>query len=93
MNIEPPRDSIRTRLTASGKYRIEYNPEICIGASSCAAISPETFEMNEENIAVLIDGEDDDETVLAGAQSCPVLAIKIIEVETGKQIFPPFEDN
>ncbi len=31
---------------------------------------------------------DSDEVILQGAQSCPVLAIKIIEKDTGKVVFP-----
>ncbi|RMD77616.1 ferredoxin [Candidatus Dojkabacteria bacterium] len=36
---------------------------------------------------------DDDEVILEGAQSCPVLAIKIIDKLTGEVIFPLDELN
>lgn len=72
------------------KYIIEYNRDACIGAASCAAIAPFTFGMDDENKAFLIDeGEwDDEELILAAAQSCPVLAIIIKDAATGEQIFP-----
>jgi len=61
----------------------------CIGAASCAAIAPRVFEMNEDNIAVVIsqDGEEDDIKLLA-AQSCPTAAIIVTDTETGKQVWP-----
>ena len=72
------------------KYIVEYHRDACIGAASCAAIAPLTFEMDEENKALIIEeGEwDDEEIILAAAQSCPVFAIIIKDAETGEQIFP-----
>lgn len=77
------------------KYIIEYDINKCIGAASCAAIAPLTFFMNEENKAEIrpdVEDFDDDEVILAGAQSCPVFAIKIINKETGEILFPIDED-
>jgi len=37
--------------SASSQYIIEYDKNRCIGASSCAAIAPLTFFMNEDNKA------------------------------------------
>lgn len=67
--------------TKTSKYVIEYDRNKCIGAASCAAIAPLTFFMDEENKAQLFsEGNfDDDETIMAGAMSCPVFAIKIFE--------------
>lgn len=77
--------------TESSKYYIEYDRSICIGAASCAAIAALTFFMDEENKAQFrtdTEALDDDDIVLASAQSCPVFAIKVIDKETGEQIFP-----
>lgn len=76
--------------TPTSKYIIEYDMNKCIGAASCAAIAPLTFFMNEENKAEILSDStlDDDETILSGAQSCPVLAIKIIKKEDNSIIFP-----
>lgn len=77
------------------KYIIEYRRDVCIGAASCAAIAANTFQMDEENRAyILEDGEwDDEDLILAAAQSCPVFAIIIKDAETGKQIFPEIEEE
>lgn len=72
------------------KYRIEYHYDICIGAASCAAIAPLTFEMDEDNKAYIVEtgSWDDEQLILAAAQSCPVFAIIIKDAETGEQVFP-----
>lgn len=65
--------------TEQSQYIIEYDKNKCIGASSCAAVAPLTFFMDEENRAMIhTEGSfDSDEIILAGAMSCPVFAIKI----------------
>ncbi len=72
-----------------GKYRIEVNRSLCIGAASCVAVASNTFELDNENIAVLRSGDhDSDETNLLAAQSCPTRAIIITDIETGQQVYP-----
>ncbi len=85
------------------KLTIKVDPDLCIGAASCVTIAPETFQMNEENNAYVLDHgtepnghsyervmevtQDEYETILLGAQSCPTLAVFIYD-ESGKQLFP-----
>ncbi|MBI4713654.1 ferredoxin [Candidatus Uhrbacteria bacterium] len=85
------------------KLRIKVDPDLCIGAASCVTISPETFQLNDENKAVVFDhsqepngrtyerwievNDDEKENILLAAQSCPTLAIFIFD-EEGKQLFP-----
>lgn len=74
------------------QYIIEYDRNKCIGAASCAAIAPLTFFMDDENKAMFVESAeedlDDDEVIMAGAQSCPVFAIKILDKSTGEVLFP-----
>ncbi len=69
--------------------RIEVDRELCISVASCVAVAPNTFELDDEGIAVVknING-DDEQTILQAAQSCPVNAIRLFD-DTGKQIYPP----
>ncbi|MEI6511192.1 MAG: ferredoxin [Candidatus Uhrbacteria bacterium] len=85
------------------KLTVKVDPDLCIGAASCVTIAPETFQMNDENKAYVLDHgteptartyertfdvtADEMETIIMGAQSCPTLAIFIYD-ETGKQLFP-----
>jgi ferredoxin len=71
------------------KYTIEVDRELCIGDQACCAEAPNTFEMDDENIAIVIgtDGDSPDE-ILAAAKICPVDAIILKDAETGEQVWP-----
>ena len=85
------------------KLTIKVDPDLCIGAASCVTIAPETFQLNDENKAVVLDHStepggrvyervievtsDEKDNIILAAQSCPTLAIMIID-ESGTQLFP-----
>jgi ferredoxin len=72
-----------------GKYKVEVIRDKCISAATCVAIAPGVFKLDEEQLAVVIsqDGNDDDTKLLA-AQSCPTAAVIVTDTETGKQVWP-----
>ena len=64
--------------------KITIDQEKCIGCSSCSAICPDVFELNEENKAILKkdgskQGEANDDCVKEAADVCPVQAIEMEE--------------
>lgn len=68
--------------------KIVIDRDLCIGAASCVAVSPATFELDSENKVIVIDTDAvDDETLKQAAQSCPTKAILLFDKE-GKQIYP-----
>jgi ferredoxin len=68
--------------------KIVIDRDLCIGAATCVTIAPNTFQMDDENKAILINATGDDaETILAGAESCPTKAIFLYD-ENGEQIYP-----
>lgn len=85
------------------KIKIKIDKDLCIGAASCVTIAPGTFQLDDENIAHVLDRnndlsepvyervvevtEEEYENILLGAQSCPTLAVVICD-EEGNQIFP-----
>jgi ferredoxin len=85
------------------KLTIKVDPDLCIGAASCVTIAPETFQLNEENKAYVLDHgkeptprtyeriievtEEEKENIILGAQSCPTLAVFVYD-ENGVQLFP-----
>ncbi len=69
------------------KFWVDRN--LCIGAATCVAVAPKTYELDQDAKAVILNSadEDTDQTIIDAAQACPVAAI-IIEDEKGNRIFP-----
>ncbi|MDP2812224.1 MAG: ferredoxin [bacterium] len=68
--------------------KIEVDRELCTSVATCIAVAPNTFELDEEGIAIVKNPKGDtEETILQAAKSCPVNAI-IIYDDAGKQIYP-----
>lgn len=71
------------------KYKIEIDRELCIGDGACCGEAPNTFEMDDENIAVVTDSDGHtDEEIMQAAQVCPVDAIILTDKETGEKVWP-----
>lgn len=87
--ITKQNDDLHVAKNDKRKYIIELKRDICIGAASCVAIGPETFGLDDQNKVIFVESDwDEEDLILAAAQSCPVFAIIIKDAETGKQIFP-----
>jgi ferredoxin len=60
----------------------------CIGAGNCVHIAPTVFQLDDENVAYLMDPNSvDDQTLIDAAQSCPTNAI-YLDTEDGKPVYP-----
>jgi len=71
------------------KLKVWVDRNLCIGAATCVAVAPQTFVLDDEAKAVILETTeaDLDQTIIDAAKSCPVAAI-IIEDENGNRIFP-----
>lgn len=68
--------------------KIVVDRDLCIGAASCIAVTGETYELDNENKAVVTHADAvDDATLMMSAESCPTKAIFLFDKE-GKQVFP-----
>ncbi len=77
------------KVVQVGKYQVKVIRDLCIGAASCVAFSPDTFELDGEKKAIVKDTSTDTaENLLLAAQSCPTKAIVLIDTETGEQVWP-----
>lgn len=80
---EYPRDKEESNI---GKIVVDR--DLCIGAATCLAAAPGTYELDDENKAEVIDANAvDDDSLTASAQSCPTKAILLFD-KAGKQVFP-----
>ena len=70
------------------KLKIVVDEDECIGDSLCCAEAPGTFEMEDDKAVVLSKVTDDEETILAAAEACPVDAITVTNEETGEKLYP-----
>ena len=63
--------------------------DLCIGAATCIAIAPNTFLLDSDAKAIILDTteSDSDEEIIDAARGCPTAAI-IVEDEKGNRIFP-----
>jgi len=90
MDNQKPKDPLKPSgpvLVHNLKIWVDRN--LCIGAATCIALAPNTFALDKEAKAIIIDSADQDtvEAIIEGAKACPVAAI-IIEDDKGNRIFP-----
>jgi ferredoxin len=57
----------------------------CSAHGDCEDIAPEIFRL--EDVAVVI-GAGPDELMMAAAQACPSIAIRIVDRDSGRQVYP-----
>lgn len=69
--------------------QVHIDRDLCIGAATCVAIAPQTFLIDSEAKAVILNTaeNDPDENIIDAARGCPVAAI-IIEDQNGNRVFP-----
>lgn len=84
-----PEDISQALRKNKGKIaRVVVDRQGCIGARSCVIVAPNSFQMDDGNLAYVVNPEkDDDATLFLAAQSCPVLAIFLYDKD-GNQLFP-----
>lgn len=71
------------------RFKITVDEETCIGDGLCAEEAPETFEMNDDDKAVVVNPDGNDrEAILDAARACPTDAITVTDEETGEQLYP-----
>jgi ferredoxin len=63
--------------------------DLCIGAATCIAIAPQTFTLDSEAKAIILDTVDmeKDEDIIDAARGCPTAAIIVKDLK-GNVIFP-----
>jgi len=76
-------------MTGCQKYKILIDREVCIGDGACSNDAPETFEIDDESKAIVLDPPgDEEEAILDAAQHCPVDCITLVERASGRKVYP-----
>ena len=71
------------------KLRVSVDHNLCVGNSMCETIAPKVFVLNDDRQSEAVDPDGDtEENILEAAENCPVSAIKVVDAETGEQLFP-----
>lgn len=70
------------------RWALSVDRDKCIGSGMCSAIAPDHFDLTDGRAQPLHPELDSDEVVLEAGESCPVEAIRIVEVSTGKVLVP-----
>ena len=69
--------------------KVHVDKDLCIGAATCVAIAPNTFILDSEAKAIILNTAESDtnETIIDAARGCPTAAI-FVEDANGNKIFP-----
>ena len=71
------------------KLKITIDRDECIGDGACVNEAPETFELDDEEKAILKEGStDSSDAILEAAKSCPTECIFIEDKQTGEKLYP-----
>ena len=70
------------------QWRITVDKGTCIGSAVCVGTAPNRFALNGATSEPIQAEVDPDEDVLGAAESCPMEAIRVVEVASGKVLAP-----
>jgi ferredoxin len=66
-------------------YYAEIDESACAAHGDCVDLAPEVFALDD--VARVI-GPGTDEQLLAAAEACPSAAIRVLDSDTGGQVYP-----
>jgi ferredoxin len=66
-------------------YRPIIDPDECSAHGDCVEIAPQVFRLDDTAVVI---GNGPDDLLLEAAESCPAVAISILDTESGRTVFP-----
>lgn len=76
-------------MPAVDSLKITVDRESCTGCSACVTEAPETFELDENDVAVVKHPPGDEiELILLAADACPTDAVCVEDLDSGERLSP-----
>ncbi|MFE9960065.1 ferredoxin [Micromonospora sp. NPDC005299] len=75
-------------MSGASEWRLHVDPSRCIGSGICAGVAPRHFVLVDGLSRPVAERIAADESVLDAAESCPLEAIVVSEVESLRRIAP-----
>ena len=70
--------------------KIDVDRGLCVGNAMCVATAPGVFAHDEDRQSTVVDAEGDPAAlVLEAAANGPVSAIRVMDADRGRSLFPP----
>jgi ferredoxin len=66
-------------------YIPKVDPNECSAHGDCVDIAPQVFQLDDTATVI---GTGPDDLILEAAETCPAVAISVIDSETGETVFP-----
>ncbi len=66
-------------------YLVEIDEGACAAHGDCVELAPQIFALDD--VARVV-GDGPDDLLLAAAESCPSVAIRLVDAETSEPIYP-----
>lgn len=80
MTPDGPLEPAREKFSVRNGVLVQVDHDICVGFGECVSTAPEVFALNNESVAIVIDPDAVDLTLLqAAADVCPVSAIVLLD--------------
>ena len=70
------------------RWRITVDKNTCIGSAVCVGTAPNRFALDGATSSPINDEIEPDEAAIDAAESCPMEAIRVTEIATGKVLAP-----
>ncbi|HSS42884.1 MAG TPA: ferredoxin [Solirubrobacterales bacterium] len=66
-------------------YVAVVDPNECSAHGDCVEVAPQVFRLDDTAVVI---GTGPDDLILEAAESCPAVAITIVDQESGETVFP-----
>jgi ferredoxin len=70
------------------RWQITVDRDVCIGSAVCAGTLPNRFRIVNDKSQPVDEVIDPDDEVIGAAESCPMEAIRVTEMDTGRVLAP-----